>query len=173
MSNKGGMTMKTMTELMLSEEIWNHSMRVAKMAYKFAQDLGCPEDECKDIFKAGLEHDFGKLLINKDILEKPGKLTQEEIAEVKRHTSDEVLNLCEFSSDFTKKIASEHHKKYTEICKASQIIAICDVFDALTSKRCYKEPMSVHDAFDIMQNNPRQDVLNKELLSKFISLHEY
>ena len=115
-------------------------------------------------------HDIGKILVSDRILKKPGKLTPEEFEQMKKHTSlggkvvKEVLEgitdeeYLEFASD----IVVGHHEKWDgsgypngiageEIPLPARIMAIADVFDALISKRCYKEPMPVEEAFEIIR----------------------
>ena len=114
-------------------------------------------------------HDVGKILISDRILKKPGRLTMDEYLEIKKHaefggqvvrqvlsniTDEEYIN---FASD----IATYHHEKWDgsgypkglctdEIPLCARIMAIADVFDALVSKRCYKEAYPMEEAFDII-----------------------
>ena len=116
-------------------------------------------------------HDVGKIVVSDQILKQPRKLTQEEYEEMKRHAkeggkvvkkildgiaSEEYLN---FASD----IATFHHERWdgsgypyglkeNEIPLAARIMAIADVFDALISKRCYKEAIPMEEAFKIIEN---------------------
>ena len=115
-------------------------------------------------------HDIGKILISDNILQKPGKLTKEEFEQMKRHASSggavvhEILNgvtdddYLSFASD----IATYHHEwwdgsGYPEGLKgeviplSARIMAIADVYDALISKRCYKDAMPIEKAFEIIK----------------------
>ena len=115
-------------------------------------------------------HDIGKILISDNILQKPGKLTKEEFEQMKKHASQggavvhEILNgvtddeYLSFASD----IATYHHEwwdgsgypnglKGEEIPLSARIMAIADVYDALISKRCYKDAMPVDKAFEIIK----------------------
>ena len=119
------------------------------------------------IFTLAPMHDVGKILISDRILRKPGKLTPEEFEEIKKHATyggqvvKQILNgiadedYIKFASD----IAMYHHERwdgtgYPEGLKEEQIplcarmMAIADVFDALVSKRCYKEAMPIEQAFE-------------------------
>ena len=116
-------------------------------------------------------HDIGKIVVSDRILKKPGRLTEEEYEQMKKHAAvgghvvREVLNGItdeEFLS-FASDIATYHHerwdgtgypagKKGTEIPLSARIMAIADVFDALVSKRCYKEPIPPQEAIDIIKN---------------------
>ncbi|MCR5348045.1 MAG: HD domain-containing protein [Bacilli bacterium] len=115
-------------------------------------------------------HDIGKILVSDRILKKPGKLTPEEFEEMKKHASQggdvvrEVLNgiTDEEYLGFASDIATYHHERWDgagypnglqggEIPLSARIMAIADVFDALISRRCYKEPMSFEGAFSVMK----------------------
>lgn len=156
-----------------------HCDRVAKLVVIFGKHLGLSKSECKELYIAGKEHDLGKLFIDRAILNAPRRLTKEEIEAVNKHTSSEYLDMCTFSSDLSKKVALEHHMNSQDICFESQIIAICDVFDALTSKRSYNKDasgkeikestkgLSKEEALEIMMTDPRQEKLNKALLARF------
>lgn len=117
-------------------------------------------------------HDIGKVGIRDGILLKPGKLTTEEFNEMKQHTTfgAKVLrsseeNLCKRGKSMFSlgiEIAEAHHEKWdgsgypmgmkeTEIPLSARIVAIADVFDALTSKRPYKEAFPIEDAFRIIE----------------------
>jgi len=171
---------KTTTDLITEmPEVSRHCLRVGSLAYQFGVELGLSKKRCHELYIAGKEHDLGKLFVDKAILNAPRRLTDEEKAAINMHTSSECLDKCTFSSALSKTVALEHHKDSKEICLESQIIAICDVFDALTSPRSYdresggtvvKESVkgfSYEDALDIMTTDPRQTVLNKDLLLRF------
>ena len=115
-------------------------------------------------------HDVGKILVSDKILRKPGRLTPEEFEEIKKHASsggDIVRDILNDISDekyvnFAIDIATYHHERWDgkgypmglkekEIPLSARIMAIADVFDALVSKRCYKEPMEIEEAFKTIQ----------------------
>jgi putative two-component system response regulator len=122
------------------------------------------------LWKSAPLHDIGKVAIRDSILLKPGKLTPEEFEEMKKHTTfgEEVIaNLEQMAGQPTsflscaKEIAGSHHEKYDgsgyprgligdTIPLAGRIMAIADVYDALISKRVYKNSMSHNEALDIM-----------------------
>lgn len=118
------------------------------------------------LFTLAPMHDVGKILVPDTILRKPGKLTKEEFDIIKKHASDggkvvkEVLNgiTSEDYISFATDIATCHHERWDgkgypkglkeyEIPLSARIMAIADVFDALVSKRCYKEAMPLDEAF--------------------------
>ena len=115
-------------------------------------------------------HDIGKIVVSDRILKKPGKLTDEEFDEMKRHASEggrvirEVLQgiTDEDYLRFASEIATYHHERWAgkgypagltgeDIPLASRIMAIADVYDALISERCYKKPMSPEAAMKIIE----------------------
>lgn len=115
-------------------------------------------------------HDVGKILVSDKILRKPGKLTPEEFEEMKKHAAlggDVARNILSGLADESYlstayDIATYHHERYggggypkgltgEEIPLCARIMAIADVFDALVSKRCYKEPMPVDKAFETIE----------------------
>lgn len=130
-----------------------HCVNVSLIAYVFGKWLGFNEEELKTLTIAGMLHDIGKLKIPESIISKPAKLTDAEYAKVKTHTI-EGYNLLKYStlSDHVKNAALMHHEKYDgsgyplglsgeRIDKYARIIAIADVYDAMTSARVYRGPL--------------------------------
>ena len=119
------------------------------------------------LFNLAPMHDVGKILISDKILRKPGRLTPEEFEEIKKHATyggDVVRQILNGIADeeyikFASDIAMYHHERWDgkgypkglkeeEIPLCARMMAIADVFDALVSKRCYKEAMPVEQAFE-------------------------
>jgi GGDEF domain-containing protein len=149
-----------------------HSSRVADFAYLLASLSNISLDECNEIYIAALLHDVGKIGIPDTILLKPGKLEDDEYTLIKQHgvLSGKILE----KMPKYKKLAfivKHHHEDYNgkgypdglkkeEIPLGARIISIVDVFDALTSKRIYREMMPLKKALSIMndmQNNLKFD----------------
>ncbi|MBE5865565.1 MAG: HD domain-containing protein [Lachnospiraceae bacterium] len=127
---------------------------------------------CKDIIKAAPMHDLGKIGIDDKILRKPGRLTDEEFVVMQTHAEksaqlvESILQGVE-EEHFVKvaiNVARYHHEKWSgagypehlkgeEIPLEARIMAIADVYDALVSKRCYKEPMSFEKAYEVMMES--------------------
>ena len=125
-----------------------------------------------DIIRAAPMHDLGKIGIDDVILKKPARLTDEEMAIMQTHAEksavmvERILNGVE-EEHFVKvatNIAKYHHEKWNgkgypehlkgeEIPLEARIMAVADVYDALVSKRCYKEPMSFEEAFEVMESS--------------------
>lgn len=142
-----------------------HSLRVAQYSRLIAQKLGFSEEECYQVHCIALMHDSGKLYIPDEILSKPGKLTEEEYEAMKKHTvyGKEILR------DFTAienmgTGALSHHERYDgkgypnglageEIPVIARIICVCDSFDAMNSRRCYRNNLSREVIIGELQNN--------------------
>ncbi len=142
-----------------------HSLNVTKYAAGIARELGFETTEIEVLTVAALLHDYGKLGTSDDILKKPGKLTPEEYDHIKDHVVNTrtILNKMYLMRKYrdVPLIASSHHERldgsgYADGREAHQIpfmakiIAVADVFEALTSKRYYHEARSPEAAFDIL-----------------------
>ncbi|HEX2781476.1 MAG TPA: HD domain-containing phosphohydrolase [Gemmatimonadaceae bacterium] len=137
---------------------FGHCERVADFAVRVARALELPETELTVIRMGAYLHDLGKVKVPDEILNKPGKLTDEEMEVMRQHPlyGIEMLTGIEFPWDI-KPIIRWHHEKYDgtgypdrlsgdEIPIAAQIIGIVDVYDALTSTRSYRGTMTHHQA---------------------------
>lgn len=135
-----------------------HSVRVAGYSHALAEAMGYSPQRVDEVYQTGLLHDVGKIGIPDLILKKEGKLTNEEYGEIKEHTSigGHILAAIE-TMGYLADGAKYHHEKYDgtgypnglkgeEIPEIGRIIAVADVFDALVSKRHYKEAMDVETA---------------------------
>jgi len=129
------------------------------------------DEKVNDIIRAAPMHDLGKIYIPENILRKPGKLTDEEYETMKLHsqTSGDIVNLIlkdveeQHFVDTAFNVARHHHERWDgngypdklkgeEIPLEARIMAVADVYDALVSRRCYKQPMSFEKAYEIMCN---------------------
>ena len=125
---------------------------------------------CLDVIKAAPMHDLGKIAVHDAVLQKPGRFIQEEYDEMKEHTTEGANIVLEVlrEVDDTKfkqiavNVAHYHHEKWNgegypcglkgeEIPIEARIMAFADVFDALVTRRCYKDPYDYDTAFDIME----------------------
>ncbi len=146
-------------------ETASHVARVAHYSKLIAQKYGLDEDEQEVIFYASPLHDIGKVGISDAILLKPGKLDDKEMEIMKEHTNIGMSILDSSENPFLKAgaiISSTHHEKFDgsgypnglrgeNIHIYGRITAIADVFDALTSKRSYKEPWLFERAIEYLQ----------------------
>ena len=146
------------------EETGNHVIRMARFARIIAETLGLDEIECESIELSAPMHDIGKIGIPDQILLKPGKLTVEEFEVIKQHTIIGYEILRDSPSKYLKmgaEIALGHHEKYDgsgypqglggeDIPLTARIVAVADVFDALTSRRCYKPAWRDQDVLSLI-----------------------
>ena len=130
-----------------------HSSRVAEYSRKIAEALGKSEDECQEIYYAALLHDVGKIGIPKEIINKEGKLTKEEYEVIKQHpvVGKQILSsISEYP--YLSIGANHHHERYDgkgypdklkgeDIPEIARIVAVADAYDAMTSKRSYRDPI--------------------------------
>lgn len=142
----------------------NHSMGIAQKALEMGKYYGWDEETCNKLFVAGALHDLGKLLVDNDILEKPGKLTPEEYKEIQNHALGTyvILNSISGFSDITS-WASLHHEKlngngypfgYTadRLGDKERLMGCLDIYQALVEPRPYKDGMSHEETMKIMRN---------------------
>ena len=147
-----------------SEFTQTHSLGVADKAEQMANYYGFDHEKCTRFYLAGALHDIGKLLVSNDILEKPGKLTDDEFAVMKDHASAThyVLRLVKGIPDVVK-WASNHHEKLNgkgyprgltaeELSLEERLMACVDIYQALTEQRPYKDGIPHEKAIAIMQD---------------------
>lgn len=159
----------------------DHSQNVSKLCVMFANYLNLSEDDIENLRIAALFHDIGKIGIPDNILQKEGKLTDTEYETIKLHP---VIGANIFSStDIFKHIAPiivAHHErvdgtgypnnlKGNEIPYLAKILTICDCFDAMVSKRSYKEKMTIDYAIEQL-NKGAGTQFDRELAESFIKL---
>lgn len=127
-----------------------HSVRVADYAYQIAQRLGKSEEELQIVYFAGLLHDVGKIRVPDEIINKPGKLTDDEYSQMKIHpvTGYHILKDIYDNKTIAKGV-KYHHERYDgkgypvglggeNIPEIARILAVADTYDAMTSKRSYR-----------------------------------
>jgi putative nucleotidyltransferase with HDIG domain len=132
-----------------------HAMNVSVLAMSLAEFIGLSPNEVKTFGIAGLLHDLGKITVPDEILNKPGKLTDSERQVMNRHTIEgaRIILETEDQLDLAATVAYEHHIKlngggyptlsYPRSChQASDMVHVCDVFDALRTNRPYREAWS-------------------------------
>lgn len=142
-----------------------HSLRVTEYALGISKELALPSNYCDVIRVASLLHDYGKIGVEDKILKKPGRLNPEEYEAIKTHAAKtkQILEEIEFEGIYkaVPEIAGSHHERVdgtgyprgimgSDIPLGAKIIAVADVFEALTSKRHYREPMPVEEAFALL-----------------------
>ncbi|WP_339028257.1 HD domain-containing phosphohydrolase [Bradyrhizobium symbiodeficiens] len=148
-----------------------HTLRVARYSRVIAEQLGLPARLCRDIYLAAPLHDVGKVAIPDNILLKPGRLTDDEMVVIRTHATIGERILADSGCELIQlgaQIAAGHHERWDgagypnglkadEIPVAARVVAVADVFDALTTRRPYKEPMPIEVARSyLVENKGRQ-----------------
>jgi putative nucleotidyltransferase with HDIG domain len=140
-----------------------HSRRVARHATMIARGVGLSSDEVARVRAAAAVHDVGKLRTPKAILNKTGRLTDEEFAVIKRHPVDGAEMVAALGDPELTRIVRHHHERLDgagypdglagqEIPIGARIIAVADTFDAITSARPYRDAAPHQKALDILRN---------------------
>src|SRR3989339_110208 len=157
-----------------------HSFRVAKYSMTIGEQLGLDNQQLNDLEIAGYMHDLGKIGISELILGKPGKLTHEEYSLIQKHPvfTDKILQPIQLPRHILEG-AIQHHERMdgsgypsglmgADISLFGRIIAVADVFDALTSKRPYREAMPVEEALQTLCEGI-DTLFDREMIIAFIS----
>lgn len=154
-----------------------HSKGIAKLAYEVSRCIGYDCDKCKKMKIAGLLHDIGKLAIPLSILDKKGSLTPEEFEIIKSHVYytkiilDRIEDIPEISI-----WASNHHEKLNgrgypagltaeSLSQESRILGVCDIYQALTEDRPYRDGLGRERALSIMKDMADNNFICKDALN--------
>ena len=160
-----------------------HSFRVAKYTEMLARELGYDEETVEQYYNIALMHDIGKVSIPDQVLNKPGKLTDEEFGVIKSHTvrGHDVLNSISLMPELVVGAESHHERpdgkgypaglKEGEIPRVAQIIAVADTFDAMYSDRPYRKRMNYEKAIDIIRDVSGTQ-LTEDVVDAFLRLAE-
>ena len=157
-----------------------HCLSVSIMAMGFGNHLGLADDKLQLLGMAGLLHDVGKMRIDPEILNKPGKLSAEEFDLIKRHPAFglEALQAQPGIPQAALQAAYGHHERLdgtgyplgsgpSQIAYMTRIITIVDAFDAITSHRAYDYARPVQSAFEILRSASGRQ-FDEELVREFI-----
>ncbi|MGB9779750.1 MAG: HD-GYP domain-containing protein [Caldanaerobacter sp.] len=161
-----------------------HSQRVCKLVTQIVLKMGIQGKEAEEIITAARLHDIGKIGIREEILEKPGKLSYQEFAEIMDHPvmGYEIVKKLKVMENVAK-IIRHHHERYDgkgypdglkgeDIPLGSRIIAVADAFDAMTSKRPYREsPLTIAEAVAELRKNAGVQ-FDPKVVEAFISIIE-
>ena len=163
------------------EYTYMHSLAVSALCISFARELDFDADQIRQIGVGGLLHDIGKMKVPGEILNKPGPLTEKEFETMKSHVKegDRILNESTNLDAACICVTAHHHErldgtgypeglKGDQISRFGQVAAIVDIYDALSSERCYKVAMSPHVALRKLLEWS-QSYLNRDLVEKFIA----
>lgn len=171
-----------------------HIYNVAAWAIQIARRLGYSDEKLVEVYLAALMHDIGKIFISMDIINKKGKLTEEEFAEVKKHVEigyqlARELFLFDYNSPIPLWIYQHHEKwdgsgypqglKGEDILEEARILKIADAMDAILSERSYKKSMSIEEAIAEIKRcrvsdfDPEIADIAIEILSKKLNYYTY
>ena len=161
-----------------------HSTRVRMYAVLIAEAMNFSEKDVEIVKKAAILHDIGKIGIRDSVLQKEGKLTPEEYKHIQEHVeiTHNILEKIHMSEEFklVTEIACSHHEKVDgtgyyrhlkgeEIHIGGRILAVADVFDAITSKRHYRDKMPIFKVIDILISDSGTH-FDKNIVDKFLSI---
>lgn len=168
------------------DDTGQHTQRVGDTAATLAALLGCGEKQVELMRRAAPLHDVGKIGIPDAILLKPGKLTEEEFAFMKTHTTIGAAILSQHHTDLLQlaaEIALTHHERWdgsgypgrlsgSDIPLVGRIVAVADVFDALTNERPYKAAWPVEQALaEIKAQSGKQ--FDPQVVETFLRMHDF
>ncbi len=145
-----------------------HSTNVQHIAVSIGEILGLSDDELKELSFAAILHDIGKIGVPESILNKPGRLTEAEFSVIRRHPQigyDTLKHICRLKN--VSEAIRDHHEHYDgqgypngrksgELSLNARILAVADVFEALTSDRVYRKAMSIEQALGIIRAGSRR-----------------
>ena len=147
------------------EYTYHHSLSVAVLSIAIGQEMGLNDEQLRELGQCAIMHDIGKTTISPELINKPGRLTKEEFDIVKKHAENggKYLAECEIGDIKLWNIVSHHHEKIDgsgypkgltgkDIPLFSQIISVADVYDAVTSYRSYRTPMSPAEAIELVMS---------------------
>lgn len=159
---------------------YRHNIGVGVLAALLGKWLGLGEDELSELTMAATLHDIGKMKIPLEILNKPGPLTEEEFALIKKHPEFglEMLKETPGANDCEKLVALQHHERLDgsgypngirgeQMHYYSKIVAVCDVYHAMSSRRAYHEPSPFYIILEQMMQN-RFGELDAHIVGVFI-----
>lgn len=164
------------------EYLLEHSISVSIYLSIFSNYLNIDKATAYEMSIGAFLHDVGKIMVPSDILNKPGKLTDNEFFIMKTHAnhSADIIKNTTGISNLSYEVAAFHHEKLDgtgypfqlkadKLSKYCRMMNICDIFDALTANRCYKEGFSRFKAFTILRSLAEKDHhLDSELVEHFI-----
>lgn len=159
-----------------SKQTSSHSIGVAEKAAEMGKYYKFEEEKILKLYFAGALHDIGKLVVDRKVLEKKSKLTENEFEHIQRHAYYTYLFLSEIEGiDDIVKWASHHHEKLNgngypfgltgeQLSFEERLMACIDIYQALTEKRSYKEGMPHDKVIDIMRDIAKKDFIDRQIV---------
>ena len=159
---------------------FEHSISVAVYATLIGVHMGLTDNELYNLVIGSLLHDLGKLKISNTILDKPTRLSDKEFLAIKQHPRYGLLltkDLNEITPEMSAIIEQHHERldgtgypnnlKENSILYLAKIVSVCDIFDAVTSKRSYHNPLSGKKGFGILADEVDKHHISKEIVDVF------
>lgn len=155
-------TIKTLSQTLDAKDSYTggHSLRVGELVKEIGEEMGIKGERLEGLEYVAILHDIGKISIPETVLNKPGKLTEEEYNQIKEHPQigQRIIEDVEFLSDFSH-VIRHHHERYDgqgypdglngdEVSLESKIVALADAFDAMTSERSYQRTLDIKEAIE-------------------------
>ncbi len=174
----------TLAEMIEAKDVYTrgHSERVAKYSVLLAKYIGLGEKDQEMIRRGALLHDIGKIGIRESILNKSGKLSQEELAHIRSHPA-RGCEICKALKSLSPAlpIIRHHHERMDgqgypdgiqgqELSIGPRLVAIADAYDAMTSNRPYRRGVPPEDALKIFEREKQSGQWDPELVDQFIQL---
>jgi HD-GYP domain-containing protein (c-di-GMP phosphodiesterase class II) len=160
-----------------------HNYRVTIISVRLAEKIGLESEAMKGLIKGAFVHDVGKIGVRDSVLLKPGPLSPDEFDAMKDHVDHglDIVERSDWLSD-AMDVVGYHHEKYDgtgyrnglsgdSIPVGARIFAIADVFDALTSRRPYKEPFTLEETMSVLEKG-RKTHFDPEILDAFAKIAE-
>lgn len=158
---------------------YGHSVNVAVLCVMLGRKIGAEKSYLKKLALGGLLHDFGKILVPDEILNKPDKLSKDEFDIIKQHPSQgyQIFKDHPLLTPISKVMILMHHEKVNgegyplgitknQIHEGARICSVCDVFDAMTSKRAYRNEYTIVNTLNEMERMTK-DHLDEDLFKTF------
>jgi len=157
---------RSLTRLLAEKDAYTegHTRRVALLAVRVGEELGIPAARLRELAIGGLLHDIGKLSVPDEILKKPGPLDDREFEIVRRHPGSGHALLGELGfSPRIRRLVRDHHERLdgagypggasaTELQLETRVLTTCDVYDALRSRRVYRDAWNHERALALLRN---------------------
>ena len=159
-----------------------HSQRVMKISLELAKALKMDHINLDKVRTAGILHDIGKVGVSKVIINKPGKLSLEEFEEVKKHPvlGYDIVSIYKPMNEIADYVRFHHEKlngtgypdgiDEKKIPLIARIISVADIYDALSSKRPYRDPLSIEQCKTIMEDMVSKQEIDRELFRVLMTI---
>jgi len=167
------------------EYTYHHSLSVAVLAIAIGQSMSFSDEDLRLLGRAAMMHDIGKVYIPSELINKPGKLTDAEFRAVKNHTAEGYRHLMfeKVGDEHFRNIVLCHHEKVNgtgypnklagkDIPFMSRIIAVADMYDAVTSYRSYRKPMSPSEAIELVMSEAERS-LDFNVVKSFVEKMDF